>query len=104
MSYHLGDLNHQQFYHKSSNQTKAEAAENKDFLWKVRRIVKEKEQRIPGWSAFSAYVSMSDIPVATVQYMPLKRASPSDLSTIYTSLLQLTQLAEELGQAYSHNC
>ena len=43
---------------------------------------------------------MSDIPLATVQYMPFIRASPSDLSTIYTSLLQLTKLAEELGQSH----
>ena len=28
------------------------------------------------------------------------RASPSDLSTIYTALLKLTQLAEELGQRH----
>ena len=69
-------------------------------LWKVSRIAKEREQRIPGWSAFNAYISMSDIPVATVLYMPFIRASPSDLSTIYTSLLQLTKLAEELGQSH----
>ena len=71
-----------------SDQTKAQGAEDQDLLWKVSRIAKEREQRIPGWSAFNAYISISDIPVATVLYMPFIRASPSDLSTIYTSLLQ----------------
>ncbi|KAK1904701.1 Beta-glucanase [Dissostichus eleginoides] len=82
-----------------SDRTKAQAAEGQDLLWKVSRIMKE-EQRIPGWSAFNAYLSTSDIPLTTVQYMPFIRASPSDLSTIYTALLQLTQLAQELGQRH----
>lgn len=43
---------------------------------------------------------MSDIPLATVQYMPFIRASPSDLSTIYTALLKLTQLAQEVEQRH----
>lgn len=42
----------------------------------------------------------SDIPLTTVQYMPFIRALPSDLSSIYTALLQLTQLAQELGQRH----
>lgn len=83
-----------------SDSTIAKEAKDQDLLWKVSRIMNEKEQRIPGWSAFNAYVSMSDIPLATVQYMPFIRVSPSDLSTIYTALLKLTQLAQEVEQRH----
>ncbi|KAL7379980.1 hypothetical protein ABVT39_009485 [Epinephelus coioides] len=83
-----------------SDSTKSQTAEGQDLLWKISRVMKEDKQRIPGWSAFNAYISTSGIPIATVQYMPFIRASPSDLSTIYTVLLKLTQLAEELGQSH----
>ena len=55
---------------------------------------------IPGWSGFNALSSISEIPVARVRYLPLLRAPPSDLTTIYTALLKLVTICQKLCQPH----
>ncbi len=45
-----------------------------------------------------AFTSDTACSVASVLYLPFIRESPSELSTIYTSMIRLVQLAAELGQ------
>ena len=52
----------------------------------------------PAWSGFNALVSTKTVPVAKIRYLPFINASPSDMSTIFTNLLKLVRISEELGQ------
>ncbi len=45
-----------------------------------------------------AFTSDTACSVASVLYLPFIKESPSELSTIYTSMIRLVQLAAELGQ------
>lgn len=58
-------------------------AGKRDTLWKLARIIKRKEQHVPSWSAFNAFITDKSPPVVAVRYMPFIRASPTDYSTIY---------------------
>ena len=80
------------------NTAVSKAAEGRDLVWKLARNQSKNQQHIPAWSAFNAFTSDTPCPVASVLYMPFIRESPSDLSTIYTVMIQLVQLAEKLGQ------
>ncbi len=69
-----------------------------NLVWKLSRNVIENQQHVPAWSAFNAFTSDTACSVASVLYLPFIRESPSELSTIYTSMIRLVQLAAELGQ------
>ena len=47
-----------------------------------------------------ALVSTNSVPAAKIRYLPFISASPSDLSTIFTTLLRLVEIAQELGQSH----
>jgi len=47
-----------------------------------------------------ALVSNNSIPAAKIRYLPFSNTSPSDLSTILTTLLRLVEIAQELGQPH----
>ncbi|XP_014680008.1 PREDICTED: uncharacterized protein LOC106819957 [Priapulus caudatus] len=70
----------------------------KDFIWQVARTCGDGESSIPAWSGFNALVSTKTVPVTRIRYLPFINASPSDLSTIFTTLLRLVHISEELGQ------
>lgn len=76
------------------------AAECKDLAWKVSRIVKDDKQAVPSWTATNAFLSERNLPIATTCYLPFIRAPPTDLSTIYTILLRLVQIAAKLEQPH----
>ena len=48
----------------------------------------------------NAFLSEQNLPVATTCYLPFIRAPPTDLTTIYTILLRLVQIAEKLDQSH----
>ena len=50
------------------------------------------------WSGFNALVSTKTVSVAKIRYLPFINASLSDMSTIFTTLLKLVRISEELGQ------
>jgi len=83
---------------KDSSELKA--AESKDLAWKVYRIANEEKQAVPSWTESNAFLSERNLPVATTCYLPFIRAPPTDLSTIYTILLRLVQIAAKLGQPH----
>uniref|UniRef100_UPI00358E6015 uncharacterized protein n=1 Tax=Myxine glutinosa TaxID=7769 RepID=UPI00358E6015 len=83
---------------KDSSELKA--AESKDLAWKVYRIANDEKQAVPSWTASNAFLSERNLPVATTCYLPFIRAPPTDLSTIYTILLRLVQIAAKLGQPH----
>ena len=70
----------------------------KDFIWEVARNSGDDNSSIPAWSVFNAIVSTKTVPVAKIRYLPFINASPSDFSTIFTTLLRLVHISEELGQ------
>ncbi len=70
----------------------------KDLVWEVARACGGDDSPIPAWSGFNALVSTRTVPVTKIRYLPFINASPSDLSTIFTTLLRLVQIAKELGQ------
>ena len=76
------------------------SATQKDLLYLLSRKSKEGDQHIPAWTGFNSVLTTKSIPVATIGYLPFIRASPSDLSTIYTILLKLVHVAEKLNQSH----
>ncbi len=70
-----------------TNTTISKAAEDRDLVWKLSRNVIENQQHVPAWSAFNAFTSDTACSVASVLYLPFIRESPSELSTIYTSMI-----------------
>ena len=74
----------------------------KDFMWEVAQNSGDDNSSIPSWSGF---MSTNTVPVTKIRYLPFINASPSDFSTIFTSLLRLVYISEELGQHHTaHNC
>ena len=43
-------------------------------------------------------MSTKTVPVAKIRYLPFINASPYDMCTIFTTLLKLVRISEELGQ------
>ena len=76
----------------------AKEAEMRDLTWKLVRLSSQDSQEVPAWSAFNAFTTERSCPVAVVRYMPFIRSPPTDLSTFYTILLKLAQVAEKVGQ------
>ena len=77
------------------------ASESRDLLWKICRFHKpEIGQAVPSWTGFNSYTSKENQPIAIVRYLPFIRAPPTNFDTIYTSLVQLVQLAGSLGQSH----
>ena len=72
--------------------------ESSDLALKVSRKTLDDHQSIPSWTASNAFLSEQNLPVATTCYHPFIRAPPTDLTTIYTILLRLVQIAEKLDQ------
>ena len=93
-----------QLYRKPANKpepeedTEVSKVVMKDFVWEVARTFGDGKTSIPAWSGFNALVSDRIVPVAKVRYLPFINASPSDFSTIFTTLLKLVNISEELGQ------
>ena len=70
----------------------------KDFTWEVARTFADDDSSIPAWSGFNALVCTKTVPVTKIRYLPFINASPSDLSTIFATLLRLVHIFEELGR------
>ena len=75
-------------------------AESSDLAWKVSRKTVDDHQSIPSWTSSNAFLSEQNLPVATTCYLPFIGAPPTDLTTIYTILLRLVQIAEKLDQSH----
>lgn len=74
-------------------------ATQKDAIWILSRITRSgSTQNILAWGGFNSIISQEDLSIATVRYMPFIWAPPSQMTTIYTALLKLVQLAQALGQ------
>jgi len=73
---------------------------DKDLVWELARFASKGTHTIPAWSGFNAMTSDKTVPVATIRYLPFIHAPPTDLSTIYTTLLKLVAVAEKLGQPH----
>ena len=56
--------------------------------------------RVPDWGGFNSLVSVREIPLTRIWYLPFINAPPSDFSTIYTNLLKLVEIANALGQEH----
>jgi len=76
------------------------SAESKDLAWKVSRRAFDDHQGVPSWTASNAFLSERNLPIATTCYLPFIRAPPTDLTTIYTILLRLVQIADKLEQPH----
>ena len=74
--------------------------ESSDLAWKVYRKTVNDNQSIPSWTASNAFLSEQNLPVATTCYLPFIRATPTDLTTIYTILLRLVHIAEKLDRSH----
>lgn len=75
----------------------------KDELWKLLRSHTDStdmQQIIPAWTGFNSLVSQSQLPVATVRYLPFLCASPSDLSVIYTMLMRIVAVSTHIKQQH----
>ena len=84
--------------YQSENKTDFLMVLIKDFIWEVARNSGDDNSSIPAWSGFNALVSTKTVPVAKIRYLPFINASLSDFSTIFTTLLRLVHISEELGQ------
>ena len=70
----------------------------KDLIWLLTR--NRDTQSVPAWSGFNSLLTDMSVPVATIRYLPFIHAPPSDISTIYTTLLKLVAIAKHLGQRH----
>ena len=79
-----------------------EEAEKYDLLWKLGRFSRDNDadQKLPAWTGFNSILSVKDLPIATIRYMPFLRAPPSEMSTIYTILVRLVEVSETIGQPH----
>ena len=77
-----------------------QSAKQVDMLWHLTRLLDSGGNNVPAWTGFNSFLSSNVPPLTSVSYMPFIRAPPSDLSTIYTVLLQLVAVAEKLGQKH----
>ena len=73
----------------------------KDLVWEMARVSGDDDSCVPAWSGFNAFVSNNSIPAAKIRYLPFSNTSPSDLSTIFTTLLRLVETEQELGQHHN---
>ena len=73
---------------------------DKDMVWELARFASKRIHNIPAWSGFNAMTSDKTLPVATIGYLPFIHAPPTDLSTIYTTLMKLVVVAKKLGQPH----
>ncbi len=80
-------------------------AKERDFVWELASFEDHgnETKNIPGWSAFNAMIAVEKTPVTTVRYLPFLNAPPTELSTIYTTLLKLVRVAEKLGQSHNYH-
>ena len=80
-----------------------------DFGWLFFRLAfraddifkfSQSQQVIPSWTAFNAtFVSSDDPPLpSVVGYSQVIDASPTDLSVVYTTLVESLQMADQIGQ------
>ena len=75
----------------------------KDELWKLLKSHKDSTnmlQLIPAWTGFISLASQSQLPVATVRYLPFLCAPPSDLSVIYTMLMRIVAVSTHIKQQH----
>ncbi|CAG9762726.1 unnamed protein product [Ceutorhynchus assimilis] len=68
-----------------------------DKLWMILRYKKNTSTFI-GWSEFNNIISSNNLPVSNVFYYPFINAPPSTFDTIFTALVQLVKIAENIGQ------
>ena len=79
--------------------------EMKDLLWLISRAVAEgtlffslKEQ-IPSWTAFFVKINKAETPrESVIGYSQVLDHSPTELSTVYTSLKTSIAMADQIGQ------
>ena len=57
-------------------------------------------QEIPFWTGFNS-MQAEKKGSAIVAYGPIIDSTPSDMSTVYTTMIRAKELANELGQKYS---
>ena len=70
----------------------------KDIAWNIARSRAQEVSNLPAWGGFNAAVCTKVVPTTRIRYLPFIHASPSDMATIFTSLLKLVKLATALGQ------
>ena len=77
-------------------------AEKHDLLWTLGRLhrANDVQQMIPAWSGYNSTISDANLPITNIRYMPFLRASPTDLSTIYTILTKLVEMSTTIGQSH----
>jgi len=85
---------------QTENVTNATSVPKNDLVWEMARVLGDDDSCVPAWSGFNALVSTKSVPAAKIRYLPFINASPSDLSTIFTTLLRLVETAQELGQPH----
>lgn len=68
-----------------------------DFAYTLMKMYQSEVDLLPGWTGFNILVQGSNIPpVSRIRYLPIIDGSPSQYSTLYTSLQQSIKIADEL--------
>jgi len=71
-----------------------------DLFWQLTRMVMGEACSVPAWSGFNSVLCETNLPVATIRYLPFIHAPPSEFSTIFTTPLKLVAIADRLGQSH----
>ena len=71
-----------------------------DLFWQLTRMVMGEACSVPAWSGFNSVLCETNLPVATIRYLPFIHAPPSEFSTIFTTLLKLVAIADRLRQSH----
>ena len=64
------------------------------------KIVAATEQRVPSWSAMISRVSLP-MTKTEIGYLPLWNSSPTDISTVYTVMVSIQTLTNQMGQEHT---
>lgn len=68
-----------------------------DLFWHLTRMVMGEACSVLAWSGFNSVLCETNLPVATIRYLPFIHAPPSEFSTVFTTLLKLVAIADRLG-------
>jgi hypothetical protein len=77
---------------------KYDYSEDVNFAWKLFRY-SDKEKPFLGWSEFHN-LFCNAVKVSTIAYLPFLNNPPTEFDTIYTAMLRLVQLAQNLNQKH----
>jgi hypothetical protein len=89
----------------ATDMERVDASDTLELLYNIsrsRKLNHAVDSSVPPWSAFHSSLTVNNpTTVSTISFNPMIMASPTDLSTIYTTLKSAKESMKLLGQNYA---